>query len=103
MLQQIQEKLWNHPGQTSLGFAHDFAFCQNKWSSKNLQNVSCSMSFKNDRIYQGFLGGRGGKKKKTQDNKNNESKQKRKKNETNTSEKKNWYLGHTDSDVFRNV
>ena len=45
----------------SLGFTYDFAFCQNKWSSKNLQNVSWSMSFKNDRIYQGFLGGRGGK------------------------------------------
>ena len=27
----------------SLGFAYDFAFCQNKWSSKNLQNVSFSI------------------------------------------------------------
>ena len=45
----------------SLGFTYDFAFCQNNGSSKNLQNVSWSMSFKNDRIYQGFLGGGGQK------------------------------------------
>ena len=43
----------------SLGFAYDFAFCQNKWSSKNLQNVSWKMSFKNDNIYQSFQEGGG--------------------------------------------
>ena len=43
----------------SLGFAHDFAFCQNKWSLKIFQNVSWKMSFKNDKIYQSFWGGRG--------------------------------------------
>ena len=43
----------------SLGFAYDFAFCQNKWSSKIFQNVSWSMSFKNDNIYQSFWGGGG--------------------------------------------
>ena len=41
----------------SLGLTYDFAFCQNKWSSKIFQNVSWSMSFKNDNIYQSFLGG----------------------------------------------
>ena len=45
----------------SLGFTYDFAFCQNNGSSKILQNLPWSMSFKNDRIYQGFFGGRGGK------------------------------------------
>ena len=40
----------------SLGFAYDFAFCQNNGSSKNLQNVSWKMSFKNDNIYQSFWG-----------------------------------------------
>ena len=46
----------------SLGFAYDFAFCQNNGSSKIFQNVPWSMSFKNDHIYQSFLGGRGGNK-----------------------------------------
>ena len=41
----------------SLGFAYDFAFCQNKWSLKNFQNVLWSMSFKNDKIYQSVWGG----------------------------------------------
>ena len=41
----------------SLGFAYGFAFCQNKWSLKIFQNVSWKMSFKNDKIYQSFLGG----------------------------------------------
>ena len=41
----------------SLGFAYDFAFCQNKWSSKIFQNVLWSMSFKNDNIYQSFKEG----------------------------------------------
>ena len=41
----------------SLGFAYYFAFCQNKWSLKNLQNLSWGMSFKNDKIYQSFWGG----------------------------------------------
>ena len=40
----------------SLGFAYDFAFCQNKWSLKIFQNVLWSMSFKNANIYQSFLG-----------------------------------------------
>ena len=40
----------------SLGFAYDFAFCQNKWSFKIFQNVSWSKSFKNDKIYQSFWG-----------------------------------------------
>ena len=43
----------------SLGFAYDFAFCQNKWSSKIFQNVLWSMSLKNDNIYQSFWGGGG--------------------------------------------
>ena len=41
----------------SLGFAYDFAFFQNKWSLKIFQNVSWSMSLKNDEIYQSFWGG----------------------------------------------
>ena len=41
----------------SLGFAYDFAFCQNKWSLKIFQNVLWNMSFKNDKIYQSFWGG----------------------------------------------
>ena len=40
----------------SLGFAYDFAFCQNKWSLKIFQNVFRAMSFKNDKIYQSFWG-----------------------------------------------
>ena len=46
----------------SLGFAYDFAFCQNNGSLKIFQNVSWSMSFKNDNIYQSFWGGGGPKK-----------------------------------------
>ena len=41
----------------SLGFAYDFAFCQNKWSLKIFQNVLWKMSFKNDNIYTNMLGG----------------------------------------------
>ena len=41
----------------SLGFAYDFAFCQNKWSLKIFQNVLWSMSFKNDKIYKSVWGG----------------------------------------------
>ena len=40
----------------SLGFAYDFAFCQNKWSLKIFQNVVWQMSFKNANRYQ-FVGG----------------------------------------------
>ena len=40
----------------SLGFAYDFAFCQNKWSLKIFQNVLWSMSFENAKIYQSFWG-----------------------------------------------
>ena len=40
----------------SLGFAYDFAFCQNKWSLKIFQNVLWKMSFKNYKIYQSCLG-----------------------------------------------
>ena len=43
----------------SLGFADDFAFCQNKWSLKIFQNVLWTMSFKNANIYQSFWGGVG--------------------------------------------
>ena len=46
----------------SLGFTYDFAFCQNKWSLKNLQHLSWEMSFKNDKIYQSFWVGGGSKK-----------------------------------------
>ena len=41
----------------SLGFAYDFAFCQNKWSLKISQNVLWSMSFKNAKVYQSAWGG----------------------------------------------
>ena len=41
----------------SFGFAHDFAFCQNKWSLKIFQNVLWTMSFKNDKTYQSFFWG----------------------------------------------
>ena len=41
----------------SLGFAYDFAFCQNKWSLKIFQNVLWTMSLNNDKIYQSLLGG----------------------------------------------
>ena len=41
---------------------YDFAFCQNKWSLKIFQNVLWTMSFKNAKIYQYFLGGGGPKK-----------------------------------------
>ena len=41
----------------SLVFAYDFAFCQNKWPLKIFQDVLWTMSFKNDNIYQSFLGG----------------------------------------------
>ena len=41
----------------SFGFTYDFAFCQNKLSLKNFQNVLWKMSFKNDKIYQSFWGG----------------------------------------------
>ena len=41
----------------SLGFAYDFAFCQNKWSLKVFQNVLWSMYFKNDKVYNFFWGG----------------------------------------------
>ena len=40
----------------SLGFAYDFSFCQNKWSLTIFQNVLWNMPFKNDKIYQSFLG-----------------------------------------------
>ena len=35
----------------ALGFAYDFAFCQNKLSLKVFQNVLWTMSFKNANIY----------------------------------------------------
>ena len=41
----------------SFGFAHDFAFCQNKWSLEIFQNVLWKMSFKNEKIYQSVWGG----------------------------------------------
>ena len=44
-----------------LGFAYDFAFCQNKWSLNIFQNVLWKVSFKNDKIYQSFWGGGGSK------------------------------------------
>ena len=40
----------------SFGFAYDFAFCPNKWSLKNFQNVLWKKSFKNAKRYQ-FGGG----------------------------------------------
>ena len=39
----------------SLGFAYDFAFCENKWSLEIFQNVLWEMSFKNDKIYGSFV------------------------------------------------
>ena len=43
----------------SLGFAYDFAFCQNKWSLKIFQDVLWKISFKNENIYKSFWGGGG--------------------------------------------
>ena len=41
----------------SIGFAYDFAFCQNSGSLKIFQNVLWKKSFKNANRYQSFLGG----------------------------------------------
>ena len=41
----------------SLGFAYDFAFCQNKWSLKIFQNVLWKMSFKNEKKQSVWGGG----------------------------------------------
>jgi hypothetical protein len=46
----------------SLGFAYDFAFCQNKWSLKIFLNVLWSMSFENDKLDNYFWGGNSYKK-----------------------------------------
>ena len=40
----------------SLGFAYDFAFCQNNGSLKIFQNVFWKKSFKNANRYQSFWG-----------------------------------------------
>ena len=40
----------------SLGFAYDFAFCQNNGSLKIFQNVFWKKSFKNAKRYQVFWG-----------------------------------------------
>ena len=53
----------------SLGFAYDFAFCQNKWSLKIFQNVLWKMPFNNDKIYQSFWVGGGYKKYQKQNSK----------------------------------
>ena len=41
----------------SLGFAYDFAFCQNNGSLKIFQNVLWKISFKDDKKKQFCLGG----------------------------------------------
>ena len=41
----------------SLGFAYDFAFCQNNGSLKIFQNVFWKKSFKNANRYQSFFWG----------------------------------------------
>ena len=41
----------------SLGFAYDFAFCQNNGPLKIFQNVFWKKSFKNAKRYQYLLGG----------------------------------------------
>ena len=41
----------------ALGFAYDFAFCQNNGSLKIFQNVFWKKSFKNANRYKSFFGG----------------------------------------------